>query len=608
MFRFCHISLRSHHTNMFCLQLKKLRVSLSVQSFLLILALVFLLPIWAETSALAKSPEKANTPATETAELAEPGEITEEAATPEEDSAAENASGGVTLIDITQIKTEPFTLKKEGFEKAGQTLGKQVDEFEAGLASGSADWLRNPAFLGISRLKLLLSILLLCLLGMLDLILRWLIGRKVARYQLNQPTLADLAKHASNRIDMIIEALRPPLSLFIWGYGGLTVVAFLFSQISHEDELIWIPVSAGKIAELGGLIAFFWLILRLTTVLDTRLALWAEQTPSHWDNILVPFVAKTLRLVLIFITIIFSLPFFSLSTILTTFTQRLVTLSLIGAITWILFQLVQVVEQGIMEPYGKDFETNLEARKVYTQVHILKKVVLTIIGGIALSVVLMVFESVRQIGTSILASAGVLGIIVGLAAQKSISTLLAGIQIAITQPMRIGDVVIVENEWGWIEEITLTYVVVRIWDLRRLVLPIGYFLEKPFQNWTRTSAQILGTVYLYVDYRFPVDLLREPLRKLAEASPNWDHKVCGLVVTGTSDRCVEIRALVSAADSGKAWDLRCEIREGLLRFLQEQHPEALPQVRLAMNPDNQLEPTARYNQLPDQIMPKENPE
>jgi len=526
-------------------------------------------------------------PATTAAHLdqSNASETAEADITPENVAAPDTASGGVTLIDITQIKTEPFTLKKEGFEKAGQKLGQQVDDLQTHLATGTSDWLRSTVLLGISWLKLLLSLFFLALLGLLDLVLRWLIGRKVARYKLNQPTLAAVSRHATSRLDMLLEALRPPFSLFIWGYGGLTVVAFLFSQVSREDELSWIPASAGEIAELGGLIAFFWLILRLTTVLDTRLTMWAEQTPSHWDNILVPFVAKTIRLVLIFITIIFSLPFFSLSSILTTLIQRLVTLSLIGAITWILFQLVQVIEHGILAPYGVDYEKDLDARKVYTQVHILKKVVLTIIGAIALSVVLMVFDNLRQIGTSILASAGVLGIIVGLAAQKSISTLLAGIQIAITQPMRIGDVVIVENEWGWIEEITLTYVVVKIWDLRRLVLPIGYFLEKPFQNWTRTSAQILGTVYLYVDYRFHVDLLREPLRKIAEASPDWDRQVCGLVVTGASERCVEVRALVSAADSGKAWNLRCEVREGLLRFLQEHHPEALPQVRLALNPE-----------------------
>ena len=143
---------------------------------------------------------------------------------------------------------------------------------------------------------------------------------------------------------------------------------------------------------------------------------------------------------------------------------------------------------------------------------------------------------------------------------------------------------IVEGEWGWIEEITLTYVVVRIWDLRRLVLPIGYFLEHPFQNWTRVSADILGTVYLYVDYSVPVDALREELRRIAEASEHWDGKVCGVQVTDATEKTVEVRALVSAADSGKAWDLRCEVREKLIAFLQANYPKALPRVRAELEP------------------------
>ncbi|RME30218.1 MAG: mechanosensitive ion channel family protein, partial [Candidatus Zixiibacteriota bacterium] len=157
------------------------------------------------------------------------------------------------------------------------------------------------------------------------------------------------------------------------------------------------------------------------------------------------------------------------------------------------------------------------------------------------------------------------------------------IQIAITQPIRLDDVVIVENEWGWIEEITLTYVVVRIWDLRRLVLPINYFIEKPFQNWTRTSADILGTIYLYTDYTVPVDAIREELKRIVEGSDKWDGKVASVVVTDTSPQAMEVRALISAADSSKAWDLRCEVRERLIAFIHRNYPDAFPRVRAELH-------------------------
>jgi small-conductance mechanosensitive channel len=197
---------------------------------------------------------------------------------------------------------------------------------------------------------------------------------------------------------------------------------------------------------------------------------------------------------------------------------------------------------------------------------------------------LMVFDSVRQFGASILASAGIAGIVVGFAAQKSIATLLAGFQIALTQPIRVDDVVIVENEWGRIEDITLTYVVVRIWDLRRLVVPITYFIEQPFQNWTRSSADILGTVFLHVDYSMPLDALRAELTRILTASPYWDGKVNVLQVTEAREQTLQIRALASAADASLAWDLRCEIRERLVSFVQRNYPESLPRLRFDAAP------------------------
>jgi small-conductance mechanosensitive channel len=222
---------------------------------------------------------------------------------------------------------------------------------------------------------------------------------------------------------------------------------------------------------------------------------------------------------------------------------------------------------------------NLEARKIYTQVKVLKKIAVVVIVVFTTASMLMVFDSVRQLGTSILASAGVVGIIIGFAAQRSIATVLAGFQIAMTQPIRLDDVVIVEDEWGRIEEITLTYVVVRIWDLRRLIVPINYFTEKPFQNWTRVSADLLGTVYLYCDYALPVEAVRAELQRLLQASPLWDGKVANVQVTDATEKALQLRALMSASDASKLWDLRCAVREQLLGFLQRKYPDSLPRLR-----------------------------
>lgn len=225
---------------------------------------------------------------------------------------------------------------------------------------------------------------------------------------------------------------------------------------------------------------------------------------------------------------------------------------------------------------------NLRARTTTTQLKIFERVLIVVIAILGAAMALMLFERIRQFGVSILASAGIIGITLGFAAQRTIANLFAGIQLAITQPIRIDDVVIVENEWGRIEEITLTYVVVRIWDLRRLVLPVSYFIERPFQNWTRTSADILGTVFLYMDYSVPVDAIRIKLQEIVKDAPEWDGKVCGVQVTNTTDKSVEVRALISSSDASRAWDLRCKVREGLLTFLQTTYPHALPRLRLEM--------------------------
>ncbi|HVG59749.1 MAG TPA: mechanosensitive ion channel domain-containing protein [Hyalangium sp.] len=255
---------------------------------------------------------------------------------------------------------------------------------------------------------------------------------------------------------------------------------------------------------------------------------------------------------------------------------------MIVAVAWFLLRFVRLAASFVEQKAA--LESNTEdvgrARGLRTQLAVLRRVTEVAVVLVAASLLLLQFEAVRSVGVSLLASAGIAGLVIGLAAQKSISTLLAGIQLSITQPVRIGDTVIVENEWGWIEEITLTYVVVKVWDLRRLVVPMTHFLDKPFQNWSKVSPEILGTVEVYADFRTDVAAVRAELKRILEQESEglWDGKVQGLQVTGCTDRAILLRALVSAKDAGTAWNLRCLVRERLIAWLQRQ-PHGLPLVR-----------------------------
>ncbi len=232
--------------------------------------------------------------------------------------------------------------------------------------------------------------------------------------------------------------------------------------------------------------------------------------------------------------------------------------------------------------FRTDVEDNLLARKHVTQMRLLQRVATILLGIVTVAAALMTLPAVRQYGVSLFASAGAAGLVLGLAARPVLSNLLAGIQIAMTQPIRVEDVVIVEGEWGWIETITSTYVVVRLWDLRRMIVPLSYFIEKPFQNWTYQSSDLIGSLFLRVDYTVPIDRLRAKLERVVQANPQWDRKVVVLQVTDTPDSFVELRALVSARNSGDLWDLRCAVREQLIAFLQAEYPQALPRQRVEM--------------------------
>jgi small-conductance mechanosensitive channel len=287
--------------------------------------------------------------------------------------------------------------------------------------------------------------------------------------------------------------------------------------------------------------------------------------PSHW---IFPFLATLIVL-----------PGLPLPHIALVAMEHITSIGLIASFAWLAILLVDVSADIISGRYRMDVADNLTARRIQTQFGMLHKVVVFLVVVVALAIILMTFSAIRSIGDSLLASAGLASLVVGLAAKGTLSNLVAGIQIAFTQPFRIGDAVVIEGEWGWIEELGTMFVVVRIWDLRRLVLPLSYFLEHSFQNWTRTSADLLGHCFIYVDYTVPVDPLRDELRRICESTKLWGGKVCVLQVSDCEPTSLQLRALMDARNSGDAWDLRCLVREKMIDFIQKNYPGSLPRYR-----------------------------
>jgi small-conductance mechanosensitive channel len=463
-----------------------------------------------------------------------------------------------------------------------------VRDWAAGAATGLAaivgPWINDEIAFGIRWRTLAACIAVLVLVGVADAILRWLVRRKIRRDEATAETTPGRLREARYWLGRALRATVPPLELLLWIHGVHAALAIVLAALSVREEAAMALAALSAVRGVGTLAGMFWLLYRLGRVLEDWLGRLSVRTGSAWDLVLIPLAGKTARLTLPLVALILGVPALPVSADLELVFKNAVSLVLIGTVALVLLELVNAAEAFFLRHYRLDARDNLQARKIYTQVTVLKKVAIVIIGIFTLASMLMVFDSVRQFGTSILASAGIAGIIIGFAAQRSIATLLAGFQIAFTQPIRIDDVVIVENEWGRIEVITLTYVTVRIWDMRRLILPITYFIEQPFQNWTRTSSEILGTVFLYVDYTMPLQPLREELDRILEASKAWDRKVKVLQVTAAKEHTLELRVLASAADASLAWDLRCEIREKLVTFVQQHYPEHLPRMRAELQP------------------------
>ncbi|MGC1107620.1 MAG: mechanosensitive ion channel family protein [Candidatus Acidiferrales bacterium] len=341
-----------------------------------------------------------------------------------------------------------------------------------------------------------------------------------------------------------------------------------FAQNWHN--LLWSAVilAAAIIFALAVHFIAFWLLRRLArrkgALLDQSLVK-RGQGPSRW---IFPLLA-----------VLVVLPGLPLPAKLMSALEHVTGLGLIAAIAWLVILISEITSDVLAGRYRVDVADNLLARRIQTQFHMLHRIVVVLVSIVAVSIMLMTFPAIKHIGMSILASAGLAGLVVGLAMKGTLSNLVAGVQIAFTQPFRLEDAVVIEGDWGWVEEIGTMYVVVRIWDLRRLVLPLSYFLDHPFENWTRTSADLLGYVYLNVDYTVPIDELRVEFRRICESTKLWKGQVCVLQASDATEHTVQIRALMDARNSNDAWDLRCYVREKLIQFLQEKHPRSLPRYR-----------------------------
>jgi small-conductance mechanosensitive channel len=337
------------------------------------------------------------------------------------------------------------------------------------------------------------------------------------------------------------------------------------------------------------------LILAIAVLIALALHRWARKLVRRAIAGRYPFVFSVFtqtrgltKAALLILTMMIAVPVAPLPPETAALLARMMAVAVIGLIGWAAIVALHIAAELYLRRFRLDIDDNLLARKHNTQVRVLARTIDVLLVMLTLSAALMTFPAVRQYGVSLFASAGLAGIVAGLAARPVLSNLMAGVQLAMTQPIRLYDAVIVENEYGTIEEITSTYVVVKLWDLRRMIVPLTYFIEKPFQNWTRENSSLIGNVMMYLDYRTPVSVIREKYKDILKESKLWDGQVAALQVTDFKEGVMELRLLMSARSSGAAFDLRCEVREKLIDFIQREHPEALPhsrQVALRSEPE-----------------------
>lgn len=377
----------------------------------------------------------------------------------------------------------------------------------------------------------------------------------------------------------LVRTAVAPLSLFLWVCALQVTLHLAALGDDLPESWQWIEPALGNVAKVGSFVAFLWFFYRATRVVDVRLQRISTRTVGRFDDVLFPVLGTALRVTVPILALFLLIRLWPVSDDGLVAVRKLLGISLIAALTWTLRRVIVSIDAAVLGSKGLTGKTTVEQRALFTRVRMLRRIATVLLMTFALAAVLMMFEEVRDVGRSILASAGVAGIVIGFAAQRTLGNLFAGIQIALTQPVRLGDQVIVEGDFAVIEEITFTYVVARTWDERRIVLPIGYFIEKPFQNWTRTATSMLSALVLRVDFSLPVGELRDFLQEEIRKSKFWDQNVFGVQVIDSDDRSMQVRVLASAPDAGASWDLRCELREKAIDFIRRRYPQCLPKLR-----------------------------
>ena len=375
-----------------------------------------------------------------------------------------------------------------------------------------------------------------------------------------------------------LEAVAPPLSLGVWFYGVYAAVLVLSDRLPPEWRRAedWLQGIAGA----GAFIALLWLLNRCARVIETRLAARAMKTESRLDNVLLPLAGSALRLILPVVALFFLVRLWSLDGADEALVRKLAAVVLILGLSWLAVRAAGLLERALVERSGAGALTTVEGRSAVTRVRLLRKVATFLVSVFALAATLMLFDEVRDVGRSLLASAGVAGLIIGFAAQRSIGGIFAGLQIALTQPIRLGDVARAAGETGVVEEITLTYVALQIWDGRRLIVPINHLIENPVINLTKVAAPHVAVVLVRADFLLPMEEFRAHMRECAERAARWDKKVFGVDLVDARQDGLEIRVVASAADPGGAFGLGCELREKAITFIRERHPHCLPRGRM----------------------------
>ncbi|MBV8900708.1 MAG: mechanosensitive ion channel [Verrucomicrobia bacterium] len=461
-----------------------------------------------------------------------------------------------------------------------QTLAERfsffIDALSLQFSTVLGGWSRQPLLFAITPAKILLGLIVLAI----GLLLAWLTRFLILKLHSLGPVQSITERYWRNGI---LFAIRRALSGFFVFTGAFFACVPILPHIGLALGGFPTFAVAAKIAGLGYFATAVGFCLRIVRLVQQWLTHLATRPSPPWYFAALPVVGEALYynvLLCAFSTVVYML---ELPDAWAAAGYQIASLAGITINTVLSIRIVLAVEAMMISHSGRAELDAYKQRRIETRVKMLRRLLVFAIVVLGLGTLLMTFQPVRRVGTGLLASAGVAGVIAGFAAQKSLGMIIGGLQLAFTQPMRINDEVIVEGEWGVIEEITLTYVVVRVWDLRRLVVPITYFLEKSFQNWTRQSSDLIGVVFIYVDFLVPLDELRAEAERIVRASNRWDGRVFAFQVTDFKPDCVEIRILASAPNAPVTFDLRCEIREQLLTFLQAQYPAAFPRLRTSFS-------------------------